>query len=515
MIRQGILRIFSLHPETRVLLLNRCTSASAVQHDLKDVRPFEEIPGPKPSENDPTFLPGIGNLSNLDFYTLSEALYKNYGNIVRLSGVRSDKQTVYLYDPQHIETVFRNEGQWPVRVLFDSILKYRHEMRADFFKGVEGVKSTQGKQWHDFRSSVNPAMMQPRNTKLYVGPIDSVAKEFIQRMKDLRNKNGQLPDDFMDYFFRWAFESISLVALDTRLGSLQLNNKPDSETEKLIKAAQLVFRAMFTLDIPPYLSPSEREKLWNEMVECMDYFNEVVSKYIKQSQDRIMQRSPDAQKDLSVLETLLVRNENPMYAIVMALDMMLAGVDSTSTLTAKAAHFLSRNQDKQEILHEELKRILPRKDQEITANDLENMKYLKACLKETARIAPVAPANFRQTPTDMVIGGYLVPKGTDLIMDQKILCNLEEHYPEPQKFIPERWLKDGDEHQKAHPFVYLPFGFGPRMCVGRRFAELESGILTANIFRNFRLEHDEDLKEVVQGFATIGNKLNFRVEDRS
>ncbi|XP_068083624.1 probable cytochrome P450 12a4, mitochondrial [Anabrus simplex] len=102
--------------------------------------------------------------------------------------------------------VFRNEGQWPVVAFFDSILKYRHELRRDFFKGVVGVIA-QGKQWHDFRTTVNPVMMQPRATKFYVGPIDKVAKEFIQRMKDLRDKNGQLPDDFMGHMFRWALES--------------------------------------------------------------------------------------------------------------------------------------------------------------------------------------------------------------------------------------------------------------------------------------------------------------------
>lgn len=52
------------------------------------------------------------------------------------------------------------------------------------------------------------------------------------------------------------------------------------------------------------------------------------------------------------------------------------------------------------------------------------------------------------------------------------------HYPNAMKFIPERWLKDGNDTgcpsaKTAHPFIYLPFGFGPRICVGRRLGELE------------------------------------------
>jgi cytochrome P450 len=54
-----------------------------------------------------------------------------------------------------------------------------------------------------------------------------------------------------------------------------------------------------------------------------------------------------------------------------------------------------------------------------------------------------------------------------------MLSNLEEFYPEAHKYIPERWIKDDPQYKKPHPFITMPFGFGPRMCIGRRFAELE------------------------------------------
>jgi cytochrome P450 len=59
---------------------------------------------------------------------------------------------------------------------------------------------------------------------------------------------------------------------------------------------------------------------------------------------------------------------------------------------------------------------------------------------------------------------------------------MEKYYPEAHKFIPERWLKDESQYsKKSHSFVTLPFGFGPRMCIGRRFAELEIEILIAKV----------------------------------
>ena len=61
----------------------------------------------------------------------------------------------------------------------------------------------------------------------------------------------------------------------------------------------------------------------------------------------------------------------------------------------------------------------------------------------------------------------------------------EKHFPKPGKFIPERWLKgpngEASESKQTHPFVYMPFGFGPRMCIGRRFAEIEIHILVARV----------------------------------
>lgn len=72
-----------------------------------------------------------------------------------------------------------------------------------------------------------------------------------------------------------------------------------------------------------------------------------------------------------------------------------------------------------------------------------------------------------------------------------VVSNLEEYFPEPERFLPERWLKRGEmgdqsscphAGQKIHPFVSLPFGYGRRMCIGRRFAENEIHILIAKVF---------------------------------
>lgn len=71
----------------------------------------------------------------------------------------------------------------------------------------------------------------------------------------------------------------------------------------------------------------------------------------------------------------------------------------------------------------------------------------------------------------------------------------EDRFKYANEFMPERWLKEHlpnacPEAKAANPFVYLPFGFGPRSCVGRRFAEMEINVLTTRMLRKYRIEYD-------------------------
>jgi len=70
---------------------------------------------------------------------------------------------------------------------------------------------------------------------------------------------------------------------------------------------------------------------------------------------------------------------------------------------------------------------------------------------------------------------------TTIFMPILMLSNLEKYYPQADKFIPERWVKEDPQYSKSHPFLTMPFGFGPRMCVGRRFAELEIETLVTKV----------------------------------
>jgi cytochrome P450 len=70
---------------------------------------------------------------------------------------------------------------------------------------------------------------------------------------------------------------------------------------------------------------------------------------------------------------------------------------------------------------------------------------------------------------------------TSIFMPNMMLSNMEKYFPQADKYIPERWIKEDPHYNKSHPFLTMPFGFGPRMCVGRRFADLEIESLVTKV----------------------------------
>ncbi|PNF13667.1 hypothetical protein B7P43_G16772 [Cryptotermes secundus] len=530
MLRQGVCVSRALFAEgqhavlgnvsARVLKRRNSTMAAtqARPEEWDYAKTFEDIPGPKPLPvigNAWRFIPFLGDLYRLTDERYHKDLYEKYGKIMKITGIPGLKNIVIVFDPDVIEKVFRNEGPWPIRDTVRSIAYYRLLTRKDIFQGVGGVVVTQGETWQKFRSKVNPTMMQPKSTKLYVTPIDSVANDFLKRIRLIRDENLEMPDDFGNELCKWGFESIVYIALDTRLGCLDADLAPDSEPQKMINYIQVQFDCLHKMEINFPMWKYVSTPTWRKFVKVSDKFTEFSLKYINQAMERLKAMPEDPDRELTVLEKLLITDPDPKTAMVMALDMMGAGIDTTSYSTAAALYHLAKNPDKQQKLFEEILRYLPDKDQPVTSEILTELKYLKACIKESMRMSAIAVGNHRETVKDMVLADYQVPKGTNIFMPLLMLSNLEQYCPEAAKFIPERWLKTEPEHSKrTHPFVTMPFGFGPRMCLGRRFAELEIETLVTKIIRNFIVEYNHEMKFESKLLRIPVSPLKFKMIDR-
>lgn len=99
-----------------------------------------------------------------------------------------------------------------------------------------------------------------------------------------------------------------------------------------------------------------------------------------------------------------------------------------------------------------------------------------------------------------------------MVFQHYVISNLDKYFPHSDKFLPERWLQsDGVRHS----FASLPFGYGRRMCLGRRFAELEMLVVISKILQRYKIEyHHEKLEYYINPMYTPKGSLNLKFIDR-
>ena len=130
--------------------------------------------------------------------------------------------------------------------------------------------------------------------------------------------------------------------------------------------------------------------------------------------------------------------------------------------------------------------------------DVERLPYLDATIKEVLRLRPVIPAVGRRVKKALTIGGYDVPTGTLLVPSVWLTHRLPDIYPDPEELRPERFLG-----VKPDPYAWLPFGGGPRRCLGMAFALYEMKIVLATVLGRvrLRLERERPARIVIRGFT--------------
>ncbi|XP_011172780.1 cytochrome P450 9e2-like [Solenopsis invicta] len=170
----------------------------------------------------------------------------------------------------------------------------------------------------------------------------------------------------------------------------------------------------------------------------------------------------------------------------------LAGFDTSSTLISFAAHEIAVNPDVQEKLHNEIDKVLKDTNGHPSYEEINGMKYLNAVINETLRKYPAQIMTDRLCVKDFELPAalpgakpYLVKKDTRLWIPFYALQRDPKYFPEPDKFKPERFLDAGDQ---CNFDAYHPFGLGPRMCIGNRFALLETRILFFHLLARCQLK---------------------------
>ncbi|MEU9299680.1 cytochrome P450 [Streptomyces sp. NPDC048269] len=163
---------------------------------------------------------------------------------------------------------------------------------------------------------------------------------------------------------------------------------------------------------------------------------------------------------------------------------LLAGHETTATSLAFALHLLGRHPEEQKRAREEITRVLGGRTPE--AADLDRLPYLTQVLKEAMRLYPAAPVIGRKAVVATEVDGHAVPAGADVILAPWVTHRHPLHWPEPDRFDPERFTPEAEAGRPR--YAWFPFGGGPRACIGQHFSMLESVIALAMILRAYEVE---------------------------
>jgi cytochrome P450 len=181
-----------------------------------------------------------------------------------------------------------------------------------------------------------------------------------------------------------------------------------------------------------------------------------------------------------------------------ALTLFLAGHETTAAALTWTWYLLSRSPGVESTLHAELETVLGGRAP--TVEDLERLPYAQMVFTESLRLFPPAWAIGRRALTEHRIGEHAIPAGAVVIVSPYLIHRDPRWYEDPQTFAPERWAGDGREPPPRSS--YLPFGAGPRMCVGEPFARLEGVLVLAAIAQRWRI-HAPDRPVELQPVVTL------------
>ncbi len=166
-----------------------------------------------------------------------------------------------------------------------------------------------------------------------------------------------------------------------------------------------------------------------------------------------------------------------------AMTIFMTGHETTAVTLAWTFYLLSKNPDVEAKLHSELDEILGGRVP--TMSDLGRLPHTEMVLNEAMRLYPPAWALQRTVLNDCEIGGYLVPKGSQVLMSQYVMHRDPRYFPDPERFDPQRWTQAARD---ARPqFSYFPFGGGLRRCIGDAFAMMEATLLLTTVARQWQM----------------------------
>jgi cytochrome P450 len=414
---------------------------------------LSRIPGPPP-------MPFIGARGNLfmwlrDPVLTAMHLYTTYGELS--SRVAGDLGQIVAIGPKYNHLLLSNTS------LFHTIFEVLVPERAKERRRGMGLLNMNGEQHKLQRRLMMPAF----HRKQVEGYRDTMAR-FTQDMLDQWQVRQHL--DIAQEMSRLTLRiaSQTLFGLDVADRAQQIGVLVKAFLHKNVFAPQVI---LFPFDLPG--TPFRRMLQLNERLE-----DEILA--------LIARKRATSAEQHDVLATLIHARDDDGSAMTdyeligQAVTLLLAGHETSSNALTWTIFLLAQHPQVYADVVDELTSLLH--GAVPTVEQINQLPLLDHVIKESLRLLPPAAIMSRVSTAPFEIGPYHAPKGAIVTISQYVTHRMPELYAEPQRFNPSRW-----ETIDPSPYEYLPFGAGPRMCIGATFATMEIKIVLAMLLQRYRL----------------------------
>ena len=287
----------------------------------------------------------------------------------------------------------------------------------------------------------------------------------------------------MNWFSKLALE----VILSTAFGvKADVQTDPD---EKLLKKVRSAFSFPFILRIlsrMPILGTILR--LLMRLRSNMGYFGNVALEIIRQRREAgdakrqdLMQLMLTAQQESTIHGVSKITDEE---IVAQCIAFLIGGHETSMISFSTIAYHLALYPDVQEKLRKDICQYMETNHSASLYEISHGIEYLDCVINETQRLFPPAHQLNRECGQDCVINGIPIPKGMEIIIPFYTLHHDPDAWKDPEKFDPERFRSSAKETR--HPYQFMPFGGGPRICIGMRFALMEVKILLVKFLKKYK-----------------------------
>lgn len=417
--------------------------------------------------NGPKGYPIIGNMLEIakkDRINWFQRIYETYGDIVQF---KLFKRQVYLVNhPDLVREILVHRRE-----------NYTKNTLSFKMVGVvlgESTFTAMGESWERKRQLAQPAFHKTRISNLGQIMTDTISTMLDQWEE--YSKTGKIVN-IADEMMRLTLTIVVKALFSTGLTEKEVQTVADIFTPLLQATNQRITFPFTWL----HRLPTAKNRAYQGYIDQLDA---IIYRIIEQ-------RKSSAQVYNDLLQMLIdARTEEGNEALSdqelrdEVMTIFIAGHETTANALSWLWYVLSQRKDIREKVEAEVAGVLG--DKIPTAKDFSALEYCTKVFKETLRLYPPVPMLPRHVEQDDVLGGYQLKAGHDVFFGAYLLHRLPEFWEDPEVFDPQRF--DKELERKRHTFAYLPFGGGPRICLGNYFAMMEAIFIVAMVVQKFRLE---------------------------